>query len=105
MVALRNQQAPGTGLLLLYPISKDSMPETGERGACPDCGVEHRLGNGEGTVRHPLGAGRHIVGVGLVFPASTIGDTGYVANNLAALTSEEAEPSCDREAVDADVEM
>lgn len=48
---LRQQTYPDVGLLLLYPIDKDSRPEPGKEG-----------------VRAGLNAVEHVVGLGLVFP-------------------------------------
>lgn len=48
----RGGQGDGTGLLLLYPVSKDSVPLK------------------SATTRDPLEAVDHVVGVGLVFPES-----------------------------------
>ncbi|MDR6469231.1 hypothetical protein J2777_002959 [Paraburkholderia graminis] len=47
---LRDETVPDQGLLLLYPISKDSMPRKGS------------------SQRAPLAAVQHIVGLALVFP-------------------------------------
>lgn len=47
---LRDEAVPDKGLLLLYPISKDSMPRKGS------------------SQRAPLGAVQHIIGLALVFP-------------------------------------
>lgn len=51
----------GSGLLLLYPVSKDSVPA--------------RVGSTDGAkrsrVREPLEAVEHVIGVGLVFPESS----------------------------------
>ena len=49
----------GSGLLLLYPISKDSVPA--RAGGKP---------TRSGRVREPLKAVGHLIGVGLVFPVS-----------------------------------
>ncbi|MCX4525742.1 Z1 domain-containing protein [Streptomyces sp. NBC_01551] len=50
---LRKAQAPDTGLLVLYPIDKDSEPHPSKEGS-----------------REALGAEEHVIGVGLVFPES-----------------------------------
>lgn len=47
---LRDGAAPDQGLLLIYPISKDSIPRKGS------------------SQRAPLGAVQHIIGLALVFP-------------------------------------
>jgi hypothetical protein len=46
-------QGDGSGLLLVYPVSKDSKPL-----------------RGPASTREPLGAAQHVVGIGLVFPES-----------------------------------
>ncbi len=48
--ALRDEAAPDRGLLLLYPIGKDSMPRKGS------------------SERAPLGAVQNVIGIALVFP-------------------------------------
>lgn len=48
--ALRDEAVPDRGLLLLYPIGKDSMPRKGS------------------SERAPLGAVQHVIGIALVFP-------------------------------------
>ena len=49
----RRDHAPSTGLVLLYPISKDSVP----------MGVARKH-----AAREPLDAKEHVLGIGLVFP-------------------------------------
>ncbi|WP_063795271.1 Z1 domain-containing protein [Streptomyces silaceus] len=47
----RREQLPDTGLLVLYPIDKDSRPSELRK-----------------DTREPLGAEEHVIGVGLIFP-------------------------------------
>lgn len=53
LIALRTKELPGRGLLLVYPIAKDSKPQGPRSG-----------------VREPLGAAAHVLGVSFVFPES-----------------------------------
>lgn len=69
ITALRNHQLPDTGLLLIYPINKDSKPSD------------------ESKVRKPLEAVEHIIGIGLSFPKSKINQKDYYQNNLQGLFS------------------
>ena len=66
-----------TGLLLLYPISKDSAPT--------------RASN---KTRVPLDAVEHMLGVGIVFPdsKSRSATIGYVTSNVAALPVDVEQP-------------
>ncbi|WP_030885325.1 Z1 domain-containing protein [Streptomyces sp. NRRL F-5053] len=57
----RSRQLPDTGLLVLYPIDKDSSPP------------EHRKDS-----RAPLAADEHVIGVALVFPRTGGEDAGAV---------------------------
>jgi hypothetical protein len=103
MIQLRNEKAPNIGLLLLYPISKDSEPYPGSTrfGPCSqrECKKPHRLPPDGGPVqRHPLNAVEHVLGAAVVFPSSEAGDDAYMANNLSAvLRSEEPEQEEARE--------
>jgi hypothetical protein len=79
---LRNLPGSGgrgddTGLLLLYPVSKDSRPV-----------------RGSAKTREPLEAVDHVLGVGLVFPESRsrTAKVDYVTGNVAALTSDVESP-------------
>lgn len=67
----------GTGLLLLYPVSKDSRP----------------LRNSAKT-RIPLDGVEHVLGVGFVFPVSNsrTAKVDYVTANVRALSSDVEEP-------------
>ncbi len=67
----------GTGLLLLYPVSKDSRPLRGSV-----------------TTRGALGAIEHILGVGMAFPVSKsrTANVDYITANVAALTDDVDEP-------------
>ncbi|QDG52091.1 hypothetical protein FIV42_15470 [Persicimonas caeni] len=61
---MRNERQPDNGLLLIYPIDKDSEPAN------------------ESKLRHPLDAKEHIIGIGLSFPKSKRPMRDYVKNNL-----------------------
>lgn len=67
----------GTGLLLLYPVSKDSKPL-----------------RGTAKTREPLEAVGHVLGVGIVFPEtrSTTARVEYQTANVAALSSDVEKP-------------
>jgi hypothetical protein len=88
MIALRNEQAPTTGLLLLYPISKDSVPSYPgskvklEARPCDDCGEKHLMAPKGEAKRHPLLAAATVLGAALVFPRSLNDDAAYMAANL-----------------------
>ncbi len=75
MFTLRNEQAPGIGLLLLYPIAKNSPKESGS------------------TDRADLVAKMDIIGLGLVFPktARTTGGVDYMTADLSSIEQEEPE--------------
>ena len=64
--AMRNAKQPDKGLLLLYPIDRNSRPARDTK-------------NGR---RHPLNASAHVIGVGLSFPTSSRPMRDYVRNNL-----------------------
>jgi hypothetical protein len=70
-------QGDDSGLLLLYPVSRDSRPIRGSV-----------------KTRRPLDAVEHVLGVGLVFPEtrSRTASVNYVTGNLAALTSDVESP-------------
>ncbi|MDJ1137342.1 Z1 domain-containing protein [Streptomyces iconiensis] len=77
ITAARAQQLPDTGLVVLYPIDKDSVPsEKRER-------------------REPLGAEEHVIGVGLVFPEPSTEDSqvnwdgSYISADLSRVRLEE----------------
>lgn len=71
----------GSGLVLLYPVSKDSVPA--------------RIGSADTTrksrVREPLQASEHVIGVGLVFPESrdTTAKVDYVTADIKELGVDE----------------
>jgi hypothetical protein len=69
IVEKRNHQEPESGLLLIYPINKDSQPTD------------------ESTVRQAMNAREHIIGIGMSFPASKRDMRDYVANNLEGVFS------------------
>lgn len=73
----RGGRGDDTGLLLLYPVSKDSRPV-----------------RGPSDTREPLQAAEHVLGVGLVFPVSQsrTATVDYVTANVAALTSDVETP-------------
>ena len=76
--AARRKLLPDTGLIVLYPIDKDSIP--------PD----HRKDR-----REALGAERHVIGVGLVFPEPSTHDSqvdwdgSYISADLSGVQLEE----------------
>ncbi len=61
---MRNAEQPDSGLLLIYPIDKDSEPAN------------------DSKLRHPLEAKEHVIGIGLSFPSSKRPMRDYVKNNL-----------------------
>lgn len=61
---MRNLEQPNSGLLLIYPIDKNSKPSSASRS------------------RHALSAKEHIIGVGISFPGSKRPMQDYVKNNL-----------------------
>ena len=82
LARIRNLPARGghgddTGLLLLYPVSKDSRPVRGSL-----------------KTRQPLEAVEHVLGVGLVFPEtqSRTAAVDYVTANVAALSNDVENP-------------
>jgi hypothetical protein len=69
----------GTGLLLLYPIDKDSVPMRGER-------ILRR------GIRRPLEAVEHLIGVAFAFPkASKPTPQGYKTADLSRIARDEEE--------------
>jgi Z1 domain len=79
----------GTGLLLLYPVSKDSRPVRSAQ------------------TREELRAVEHVLGVGLVFPESRshTARVDYVTANVAALTQDVEAPDEADEPEDGEVEV
>ncbi len=76
---LQIKRPPGVGLLLIYPISKDSIPMKGEK----------MLKRG---VRKPLEAVEHLIGVALAFPRTENPTTlGYKTVDLSRVEREEEE--------------
>lgn len=75
----------GTGLLLLYPISKDSTPTPPSEGR-----------------RKPLEAVEHVLGAGLVFPESLSRDAGvrYLTADIASMQVEVETPDEDDDLVE-----
>lgn len=68
----------GTGLLLLYPIDKDSQPRSERPGTTGR--------------RAPLEAAEHLIGVGLVFPrAKSLTPVTYMTVDLSGIRREEVE--------------
>ncbi|KFU76961.1 Z1 domain-containing protein [Amycolatopsis lurida] len=63
----RRKQEPGVGLLVLYPIDKNSVPSTKRE-----------------KTRAPLAAEEHVIGVGLVFPHPNGDDTSIEWNYISA---------------------
>lgn len=87
LASLRNIPAEGgrgdgSGLLLLYPISKDSAPRSSAAGPTKS-----------ERVRIPLEAVAHMIGVGLVFPvsSSSSAQVEYVTADIRTLGVEEPE--------------
>src|SRR5690606_31006788 len=80
LMHLRTQVALDTGLLVLYPIDKDSEPATARAA----------------ETREPLAAEEHAIGVGLVFPEVLSGDVaahGYIQADLAGISIEDEDYS------------
>lgn len=79
LLAERNRDEHGVkdkGLILIYPISRDSEPDPHSR--------QHR---------EPLNAAEHIVGLALVFPkAAELTPQGYMTVDLSGVSREEYEP-------------
>ncbi|MDX1883236.1 Z1 domain-containing protein [Mycolicibacterium sp. 120270] len=75
----------GSGLLLLYPVSKDSRPV-----------------RGSATTRTTLDAVEHIIGVGIVFPESRSAraDVEYVTADVAAMAGVEVDAPDDNDVPD-----
>ncbi|MEU9440462.1 Z1 domain-containing protein [Streptomyces sp. NPDC048304] len=74
----RRELLPDTGLLVLYPIDKVSTPDPTKK------------------LRAPLNAEEHVIGVGLVFPEPSHGDSTvekYISANLSALRIEDEDYS------------
>jgi hypothetical protein len=91
---LRNLPSAGgrgdnTGLILLYPVSKDSRPV-----------------RGSATTRGDLAAAEHVVGVGMVFPVSSsrTAKVDYLTGNVAALTQDVETPDDDEAPEDSGVD-
>ncbi|MEU1015964.1 Z1 domain-containing protein [Streptomyces sp. NPDC005898] len=75
----RRKQLPDTGLIVLYPIDKDSRPS------------ERRE-----QFREPLGAEDHVIGVGLVFPetgddSEVSWDGSYISADLSGIRLEDTD--------------
>ncbi|MCL4876218.1 MAG: hypothetical protein KJ064_06155 [Anaerolineae bacterium] len=89
---LRNTQLPSVGLLLLYPISKDSAPNTRPDGEAK----ETRRSNYH---RVALEAVDTVMGVGLVFPKAAGDGTpqSYMTVDMSAIEREEIEWDFDAE--------
>jgi len=78
LIARRSNDLPNVGLLLIYPIARDSVPA--------------RQGNTSSGVRVPLNAVDDVVGVAFVFPrASNLTPQRYMSANLATAEREELE--------------
>jgi hypothetical protein len=86
----RGGKGDDTGLLLLYPVSKDSRPV-----------------RGSAATREELRAVEHVLGVGIVFPESQshTAKVDYVTANVAALTQDVEVPDEADEPEDTEVEV
>jgi hypothetical protein len=70
----RKEEFPDTGLLVLYPIDKNSQPKP------------------EKKTRAPLNTEEHVIGVGLVFPETRDGDSTvekYISADLSGVRIED----------------
>src|SRR5690606_37028624 len=84
---LQSMRPPSRGLILLYPVNKDSRPQ-----------------NREG--REPLDAVEHVIGVGLVFPDATRQDTTVRYKSVALPLGDVDEmEELDAEALDTEAEL
>lgn len=72
IAAMRNDLQPDTGLLLIYPIDRQSEPIRRSKGSEKE---------GKNS-RHPLDAKEDVIGIGLSFPKSRRPMRDYVKNNL-----------------------
>jgi hypothetical protein len=88
LVELRNSPAgggygDGSGLLVLYPVSKDSKPVRGSV-----------------KTRTELNAAQHVIGVGIVFPESRsrAADVEYITADVAAMAGVEVDAPDDTDA-------
>lgn len=95
LAQLRNPVAQGglgdgSGLLLLYPVSKDSKPVRGSL-----------------KTRKPLAATEHVLGVGLVFPESRSQTAGveYVTADVASMRVDVESPDDADEPLEQDLEL
>lgn len=87
----RGGYGDGSGLLLLYPVSKDSRPV-----------------RGTAKTRESLGAVEHVIGVGFVFPESrsTRANVEYVTADVASMPDVEVEvPDEGDEPVESEAEL
>jgi hypothetical protein len=87
----RGGYGDGSGLLLLYPVSKDSRPV-----------------RGTAKTREPLDAVEHVVGVGFVFPESRSAraNVEYVTADVAAMPNVEVEvPDEGDEPIEAEADL
>lgn len=75
MFDARNAQAPGIGLLVLYPVAKDSRADAGS------------------GIRADMDAVEHIIGLGLVLPKTVraSGSVDYMASDLSWIEVDEIE--------------
>ncbi|WP_329554683.1 Z1 domain-containing protein [Streptomyces sp. NBC_00696] len=84
----RRVQRPDTGLLILYPIDKKSAPALRAPAAHPPTSGRKQ--------RVPLDAEEHVIGVALVFPEPSAGDSsveGYVSADLSKISLEDEDYS------------
>jgi hypothetical protein len=77
---LRDELVPDRGLLLLYPINKDSVPLTKPKG------------DGELGERMPLKADSHVMGLALVFPdVEDPAEVDYLTVDMSGVERDEVE--------------
>lgn len=87
----RGGYGDGSGLLLLYPVSKDSRPV-----------------RGTAKTREPLDAVSHVIGVGFVFPESrsTRANVDYITADVAAMPNVDVEaPDEGDEPIEAEADL
>jgi hypothetical protein len=90
LIQLRHDQGKTDGLLLLYPIAKDSRPRRADASADDRPSFKE----GEQKIRVPLNAAEHLIGLSIVFPpTSMLTPQSYVTADLSKVDREELEIS------------